>query len=128
MSKSILEVRGIGPSTITILAENGIKTAADLASKEVSQVAAIKGFSEIRAAQVISAAKELIAEGQEPITEKKPKEVKKKNSKKTGKKAVKKKAEEKKSKKTKKSKPAAKKEKNVKKEKKDKKSAKKKKK
>jgi len=128
MSKTILEVRGIGPSTVTLLAENGIVTAEDLAGKTVSQVAAIKGFSEIRATQVISAAKELIAAGQEPMTEKKPKKVKKKNPKKTEKKVVKKKSEKKKSKKTKKSKPAAKKEKNVKKEKKDKKSAKKKKK
>lgn len=122
MSKSILEVWGIGPSTSTVLAENGIKTAADLASKEVSLVAAIKGFSEIRAAQVISAAKELLTEGQEPIAKKKSKEVRNKNSKKKEKKSVKKMSEEKKSK------SAAKKEKNGKKKKKDKKSAKKKKK
>ncbi len=64
MSKTILEVRGIGPSTATMLAENGIVTAADLAAKKVSQVASIKGFSEIRATQVIADAKALVAPGQ----------------------------------------------------------------
>jgi transcription termination factor NusA len=127
MSKSILEVRGIGPATVAVLAENGIQTAADLASKKISQVAEIKGFSEIRAAQVITAAKELIAEEQEPVVEKITKEAKKKKPKKTEKKALKKKSEDKKPKNAKKSKPESKKNKTAKKEKKEKKSTKKKK-
>ena len=128
MSTSILEVRGIGPSTITTLAENGIKTAEDLASKEVSQVAAIKGFSEIRATQVIADAKTLTSTGQDPISEHKPKKDKKKSPKKKDKKAVKKKTEEKKPKKSKKTKPEKKKDKTVTKGKKGQKSSKKKKK
>lgn len=61
MSKTILEVRGIDPATVTILAEKGIVTAEDLAGKTISQVAAIKGFSETRAVQVIADAKVLVS-------------------------------------------------------------------
>ena len=72
MPKSILEVHGIGLTTAKTLAENGIKTASDLAGKTINQVAALKGFSSIRAKQVITAAKALIAvDSQERIEEKK---------------------------------------------------------
>ena len=62
MTQSIEEVRGIGPATAEMLAESGIRTAADLAGKTVAEVAALKGFSDIRAEQVIAAAQSLIAE------------------------------------------------------------------
>ena len=72
MPKSILEVHGIGLTTAKTLAENGIKTASDLAGKTINQVAALKGFSSIRAKQVITAARALIAvDSQERIEEKK---------------------------------------------------------
>lgn len=61
MSQSILKVHGIGPAAAAILAENGISSAEDLAAKTPLQVAAIKGFSEIRAAQVVASAKALMA-------------------------------------------------------------------
>ena len=60
MSTSILQVRGIGPFTATILAEHGITTAEELAAQAVPQVASIRTFSEIRAVQVINAAKTLL--------------------------------------------------------------------
>lgn len=91
MSKTILEVRGIGPSTATMLAENGIVTAADLAAKKVSQVAAIKGFREIRATQVIADAKALVAPGQTKENKKAKTAKKVVSKKKSSKKATKKK-------------------------------------
>lgn len=61
MSTSIQDVRGIGPSTAAILAEHNIVTAEDLAACKTGQVAAVKGFSDTRAKQVIAAAKTLTA-------------------------------------------------------------------
>lgn len=104
MSTSILEVRGIGPSTVAILAENGIVTAEDLATKTIRQVTIIKGFSEIRAAQVIADAKALVSpESKQEIkkTKSEKKAVKKeKIAKKTDKNKSKVKEKEKKAKKT----------------------------
>ena len=71
MPTPITDVRGIGPSTATILAENGIATAEDLAAQTVRQVASIKTFSEVRAAQVIEAAKALLAAEPAPAAAKK---------------------------------------------------------
>jgi transcription termination factor NusA len=62
MSRSILEVKGIGPATAVLLAENGITTAEELAAKSPLQVAAVKGFSEARATQVIANARALLTE------------------------------------------------------------------
>lgn len=59
MSKAIEDVAGIGPATAKILQESGILSADDLAARQVEEVAAIKGFSQVRAAQVIAAAREL---------------------------------------------------------------------
>lgn len=101
MSKSILEVRGIGSSTATILADNEIVTAADLAAQKVSQVAAIKGFSDTRAAQVIADAKALIAPEQTK-QDKKAKTAKKVSKKKRDPKKAAKKTKEKADKKEKK--------------------------
>ncbi|SEA26599.1 transcription termination factor NusA, C-terminal duplication [Desulfuromusa kysingii] len=92
MSNSILEVRGIGPSTATALTENGITTIAELAAKDVGQLAAIKGFSEIRAAQVITAAKALLTETAEPVVAKPSSKKKEKPLEETSKKGDKKKS------------------------------------
>ncbi|MDT8421910.1 MAG: helix-hairpin-helix domain-containing protein, partial [Desulfuromonadales bacterium] len=56
MSTSLLEVKGIGPATVPLLAELGIKSAEDLAGAKPAAVAAVQGFSETRANQVIAAA------------------------------------------------------------------------
>ena len=96
MTQSIEEVRGIGPATAEMLAESGIKTAADLAGKTVAEVAALKGFSDIRAEQVIVAAQSLIGDtlSAEPV---KTKSKKNDSGKKSAKKADKNKKMNKKS-------------------------------
>lgn len=57
MTTSIDKVPGIGPATAVLLADHGIHNADDLAAKRVGDLAAIKGFSTIRAGQVIKAAR-----------------------------------------------------------------------
>ena len=57
MSTSIENVAGIGPATATVLSDKGIHSAEDLAAQRVGDLAAIKGFSTIRAGQVIEAAR-----------------------------------------------------------------------
>lgn len=64
MAKSILEVRGIGLATAALLAEHGIQSADDLAAREISHLAIIKGFNDIRAAQVIADAQALLTDGE----------------------------------------------------------------
>nr|WP_320049669.1 helix-hairpin-helix domain-containing protein [uncultured Desulfuromonas sp.] len=59
MTTPITNVRGIGASTATLLAENGISSAEELAAQKVGDLAAIKGFSETRSLQVIADAKSL---------------------------------------------------------------------
>jgi len=59
MATAIEKVSGIGPSTSILLADHGINSAEDLAAKRVGDLAAIKGFNTIRAAQVIDAARQL---------------------------------------------------------------------
>jgi transcription termination factor NusA len=61
MSSSILEVQGIGQSTAVNLAKHGIKTIEDLASADVARLMTVKGFSDIRAARIISAAQQLLS-------------------------------------------------------------------
>jgi transcription termination factor NusA len=56
VSTSLLEVSGIGPATVPLLAEHGIKSAEDLAAAKPTTIAAVQGFSEIRANRVIAAA------------------------------------------------------------------------
>lgn len=108
MPKSILEVRGIGPSTAKVLAEMGIMTADDLAGKMINQVTKINGFSTIRAEKVIADAKALFAadDKTKPIEKKK---LAKKKGGKNKKKGILKKGGKKKAKKAKEPKKAAKK-------------------
>lgn len=96
MSRSILEVKGIGPAAAALLAENGMTSVEELAAKTPLQVAAVKGFREIRAAQVIAHAQALLAEapliqGAPADMEKPPKEKKVKAEKGQGEKSKKKK-------------------------------------
>jgi transcription termination factor NusA len=56
---SLLEVSGIGPASAKHLAEHGIHSAEDLAGAKLRTLIAIPGFSQIRAKQVIAAAKDL---------------------------------------------------------------------
>lgn len=92
MAKSILAVRGIGPATAELLAKHGFNTAEDLATGKVKELAAVKGFSDIRAAQVITAAKALMSSEDRPeeSAEAKGKKAKQGKNKKAEKKADKK--------------------------------------
>jgi hypothetical protein len=60
MSTSLLEVKGIGPATVPLLAELGIKSAEDLAAASLATIVAVPKFSEIRANRVIAAAKAVV--------------------------------------------------------------------
>lgn len=84
MSTSIEKVTGIGPATATLLQNHGIHSAEDLAAKRVGDLAAINGFSSIRAAQVIEAAKQLTtaAVPDSPVLAAKPDKKDKKDKKK----------------------------------------------
>lgn len=96
MTRSILDVKGIGPATAKVLAEHGFQSAQQLARTEVAQLAAVPGFSETRAAQVIAAAKSLDQEVKAAVAEM-PKEESKPEK---GKKEKKDKSKDKKSKKS----------------------------
>ncbi len=52
MQDEITEIKGVGPSTASVLAQHGIKTIRDLAMASIPQLIAIPGFSEFRARQV----------------------------------------------------------------------------
>ncbi len=90
MIPTISEVRGIGPATARTLAEQGIQSVADLAAIHVKQLTAIPGFSDIRAAQVIDDAAQLLVDadqtvdegvmGQKPVPQVKQKKTKKKKT------------------------------------------------
>ena len=101
MSKSVLDVRGIGQSTAAILAENGIKSAEDLAGAKIERLLAVQGFSETRAARVISDAQALLASSNtvknaKPMLKPKPEKKTKQKSKKSESKKEKKQKEVKK--------------------------------
>ena len=60
MPKSILEIPGIGEWTAKNLALHGFRSANDLAATTTDKLIAVQGFSNIRAAQIIQAAKDLL--------------------------------------------------------------------
>jgi len=62
MKPAIIDIPGIGPATADALAEHRIRGVASLARASVEKIATIPGFSEARAAKVIAAAAELLAE------------------------------------------------------------------
>ncbi len=59
MATPLEDVTGIGPATAKVLAEHGIASAEDLAARQVEEIALVHGFSTIRAAQVVAAARDL---------------------------------------------------------------------
>jgi hypothetical protein len=61
MKPAIIDIPGIGAAAAEALAEHRIRGLAGLARASVGKIAAIPGFSEARAAQVIAAATELLA-------------------------------------------------------------------
>ena len=61
MTQSINDVRGIGPAMQVALAKNGFKTIAGLANTTVEQLIVVRGFSTLKAAQVINDARNLLA-------------------------------------------------------------------
>lgn len=63
MNDTLIDVRGVGPTTAKELAARGIRTVGDLASTPVAAISDIPGFGGARAAQVKAAAAELIRLG-----------------------------------------------------------------
>ncbi|MEN8204931.1 MAG: helix-hairpin-helix domain-containing protein [Pseudomonadota bacterium] len=62
MKPAIIDIPGIGPAAAETLAEHRIKGLVSLSKASIEQITAIPGFSEARAARVIAAATELLAE------------------------------------------------------------------
>jgi hypothetical protein len=60
MNTSVDNISGIGPAAAAALGNEGFSDLASLAGATVDQVASIRGFSEVRAAKVISAAASLL--------------------------------------------------------------------
>ena len=70
MKPAIIDITGIGPAAAEALAEHRIRTVASLARAPVEKITAVPGFSDARAARVIAAAGELLAEsGTTPAAE-----------------------------------------------------------
>jgi ribosomal protein L12E/L44/L45/RPP1/RPP2 len=61
MKPAIIDIPGIGPATVETLREHRINSLVRLAGTSVGKIAAIPGFSEARAKQVITAATDLLA-------------------------------------------------------------------
>jgi len=106
MSHSLTDVRGIGPSTAPLLVADGIDSVKELATASMARIAAIRGFSDTRAAEVIKAARALLWGNASDSKTKvaKPKKSKGKDKKKDGKKTKGKKNKKDKKKKKKKAK------------------------
>jgi hypothetical protein len=64
MKTAIIEVRGIGPATAELLAAAGIDSAEELAARPLEEIVLLQGFSDIRAAQVVAAARALVTEAE----------------------------------------------------------------
>lgn len=60
MPTSLNLVKGIGPATAEKLADAGVASAEDLAASTPDQLAAVPGFGESRAKQVIAHARQLV--------------------------------------------------------------------
>ena len=63
MSATLTDIKGLGPSSVQDLSAHGIKSVEDLASVSISDLCAVPGFGEARAARVKAAAAELLAAG-----------------------------------------------------------------
>lgn len=72
MTISILEVKGVGPSTAEHLSAAGINTVEALAALTVKQLVGFPRFGEFRARQVIEHAKELLAQATLELADDKP--------------------------------------------------------
>jgi len=100
MTPAIIDIKGIGPAAAETLAEYRINSVTALARASIEKISAIPGFSETRAATVISQAADLLAasgitqsaddsdqpQGKEDKKDKKDKKNKKKKGKDKGKK------------------------------------------
>jgi len=72
METAITTIPGIGPSTAKILMEHGFKSLPEIAAATIAQVAAVPGFSTIRAGRIIKAANNLLsaqADGDAPAAQ-----------------------------------------------------------
>ena len=97
-------VRGIGPSTATVLTKHGFDTAGAIAAAPVERLVAIPGFGAARAEAVKAAAQQAMATADPAPTEKKAPSKKKSKDPKLGKSKKNKKAKKKSDGKQKKSK------------------------
>ncbi len=61
MKPAIIDIRGIGPAAARVLAEHHIDSVDALVRSSIAQITAIPGFSEVRAANVIAEAADLLA-------------------------------------------------------------------
>jgi hypothetical protein len=60
MKPALIDIRGIGPAAAAVLQEHGIGSVKTLAGMSPTDLAAVPGFSETRAAGVIAAAAALL--------------------------------------------------------------------
>ena len=61
MTIALTQIPGIGPSTAKVLAENGFKSAQQIASTTIAQLTKVPGFGMARASRAINAAIKLLA-------------------------------------------------------------------
>ncbi len=61
MISTLREIPGVGASSARELIRNGINTVAEVAEAEVADLVPLRGFGEVRAADVIAAAKRIVA-------------------------------------------------------------------
>jgi hypothetical protein len=61
MESALTTIPGIGSSTAKILMEHGFKSLPEIAAATIAQVAAVPGFSTIRAGRIIKAANNLLS-------------------------------------------------------------------
>ncbi len=61
MKLAIIDIRGIGPAAARVLAEHHIDSVDALVRSSVAKIAAMLGFSQVRAANVLAEAANLLA-------------------------------------------------------------------
>ena len=61
MVPTLREIPGVGASSARELIRNGISTVAEVAGAEVADLLPLRGFGEVRAAEVIAAAKRIVS-------------------------------------------------------------------
>lgn len=78
----LTNISGIGPATARVLTENGFASVEGVAQATDKHLAKVPGFGVVRAAEVIKAARSLLAAGKTPGSDAAPEKVKKSKNKK----------------------------------------------